>query len=150
MPERPRAIVVDASVVLKWQLGDEEHIPQAIALRDDFSKRGVTKLLAPNLLVYEVINGIVTATKLKRIPLPKAVEAVSNLMALGIELKDVESRQVAELALRYNLTAYDAAYLALAEVQNCELWTGDRAFYQSTKNTTMSVRWLGDYVAEQR
>ena len=29
-------VVADASVVLKWQLDDEDCIPQATALRDDF------------------------------------------------------------------------------------------------------------------
>jgi len=28
--------------------------------------------------------------------------------------------------LRANVTAYDAAYIALAEILNCELWTADQ------------------------
>ncbi len=149
MPQKTKPLVVDASVVLKWQLDDEEHISQAIALRDDFYKRGVIKAIAPHLLIYEIVNGIATASRLKRITRDKAIEAVNNLMALGIELKEIEPQRVLELALSYGLTAYDAAYLALSESQDCELWTGDKSFYEAAQNTLLvAVNWLGDYVRE--
>ena len=121
MPQEPRLLVVDASVVLKWQLDDEDHIPQATALRGDFYALGAIKVIAPHLLVYEVVNGILTAARRKRLDSDKALEAIHNLMELGVELKEVEPGTVLELALRYNLSAYDAAYLALAESEGCEL-----------------------------
>jgi len=40
MSPEPILLVVDASVVLKWQLDDEEYILQATALRDDFYALG--------------------------------------------------------------------------------------------------------------
>lgn len=147
MPQESKTVVVDASIVLKWQLDDEEHVPQATALRNDFYKQGIIQAIAPHLLVYEIANGIVTATKLKRITIDTAIEAISNLMALGIELKEIEPRRVLKLALKYDLTAYDAAYLALSESENCELWTGDESFYQAVQNAPFLMRWLGDYVA---
>jgi predicted nucleic acid-binding protein len=138
-------IVVDASVVLKWQLDDEQHIAQATALRDDFYARGVVKAVAPHLLTYEILNGIATATRQKRIASGKAAEAVANLMALGVELREVEPLRALELALRYNLAAYDAAYLALAETEGCELWTGDKPFYQAIRSEFPWVKWIGSY-----
>jgi predicted nucleic acid-binding protein len=102
-------------------------------------------VIAPHLLVYEVVNGIATATRQKRIAPDKAIEALGNLMALGVELKEVEPRGVLEASLRYNLAAYDAAYLALAEAENCDLWTGDRGFYQAVRGESARVRWIGDY-----
>lgn len=84
MPQEAKLVVVDASVVLKWQLDDEEHIRQAIALRDDFYVLGGVKTIAPHLLIYEAINGIVTATQRKRLASDKALEAMSNLLALGV------------------------------------------------------------------
>jgi predicted nucleic acid-binding protein len=138
-------VVVDASVVLKWQLDDEEAAGQANALRDDFYLRGTFQAIAPQLLIYEVANGIATATRRKRIAMDKAELALSNLMALGVELKEVDLISVLRLALQHNLAAYDAAYLALAEAEQCELWTGDRPFYQATKDRVSWVRWIGDY-----
>jgi len=140
-----RLVVVDASVVLKWQLDDEEYIPQATALRNDFYTFNVIKAIAPRLLVYEVINGILTATKRKRLDSDKALEAMNNLLALGVELREVEAVRILELALAYNLAAYDAAYLALAEGEGCELWTGDRPFYQAVGGKLSRIKWIGDY-----
>jgi len=67
MPQEPGLVVVDASVVLKWQLDDEEYIPQATTLRNDFYAQGAIKAIAPYLLIYEVVNGILTATRRKKI-----------------------------------------------------------------------------------
>jgi predicted nucleic acid-binding protein len=146
MPREARPVVVDASVVLKWQLDDEECISQATALRDDFYALGAIQAIAPCLLIYEVINGIVTATRRKRLSPDKAHEAMDNLMEIGVELKVVEPEKVLELALEHNLSAYDAAYLALAESEGCELWTGDRPFYQAVRDDFSRVKWIGDYI----
>ncbi len=146
MSQEPRPVVVDASVVLKWQLNDEEYIPQATALRNDFYALGAVKAIAPHLLVYEVINGILTATRRKRLVSDKALEVLDNLMELGVELREVEPEKVLESALEHNLAAYDAAYLALAESEGCELWTGDRPFYQAVKDELPRVKWIADYI----
>lgn len=138
-------IVVDASVVLKWQFDDEEDIPQARTLRDDYFARGTVKVIAPQLLVYELANGIATAARLERISPDKAIQALANLLELGIELREVEPLRILETSLNYRLAAYDAAYLALAEQEKCDLWTGDRAFYQVTKGKELRVKWIGDY-----
>jgi len=148
VPGVPKAVVVDASVVLKWQLDDEQHVSQATALRDDFYARGAIKAIAPYLLTYEIANGIATATRQKRLAADKAPEAMGNLMALGIELREVAPSRVLVLALQYNLSAYDAAYLALAEAEGCELWTGDRPFYQAVRDKLPWVKWIGDYISK--
>jgi len=146
MPQEPKLVVVDASVVLKWQLDDEEYIPQATALRNDFYALGVIKAIAPHLLIYEVANGILTAARRKRLDSDKALRVLNNLIELGVELKEVEPARVLELALEHNLAAYDAAYLALAESEGCELWTGDRPFYHAVKGELPRVRWISDYI----
>jgi predicted nucleic acid-binding protein len=146
MPQEPRLAVVDASVVLKWQLNDEEFTHQAIALRNDFYISETVKAIAPSLLLYEVMNGIVTAIRRKRLASDKALEAMNNLLKLGVELKPVAPERVLTLALRHNLSAYDAAYLALAEAEGCELWTGDRQFYQAVRSEFSQLKWLGDYI----
>jgi predicted nucleic acid-binding protein len=148
MSPSSRLVVVDASVVLKWQFDDEECVSQALALRDDFYLRGAIRVIAPQLLAYELTNGIVVASRKKRISTEKAAEAMSNLLALGVELKEVESLSSLELALRYNLSAYDAAYVTLAQSEKCELWTGDKALYQAVKDEPSLIKWIGDYSDE--
>jgi len=80
MPQEPKLVVVDASVVLKWQIDDEEYIPQAIALRDDLYALRAIKAISLYLLIYEVMNGIVTAIKRERLASNKTLEAMSNLL----------------------------------------------------------------------
>ena len=148
MPDQAGLAVVDASVVLKWQFDDEEDVAQAVALRDDFYLHGTISLIAPQLLMYEVANGVAVALKRKRIARDKAIEAMSNLVALGVELRVVEPLPILELALQYDLAAYDSAYLALACAENCDLWTGDKTFYQTLKGKSLLVKWIGDYPGE--
>ena len=135
--------------MLKWQLDDEEYILQATALRNNFYAQGSVKVIAPHLLIYEVVNGIASATRHKRVDSKIVVEAITNLIALGIELKEVDTLIVLELALKYNLAAYDTAYLTLAEAESCELWTGDRSFYETVSSKFPWVKWIGDYIGEQ-
>ena len=54
-----------------------------------------------------------------------------------------------ELSFKHKLAAYDAAYLALAEDENCDLWTGDRAFYQAVRRETPRLKWIGDYKRQE-
>ena len=141
----PRPLVVDASVVLKWQLEDEEAVAQALALRDDFLLRGRVSLVAPFLLIYEITNGLLAATRQGRLSRDQAEEGLALLLAVGIRLMAVDPSQMFSLSMRWRLSAYDGAYLGLAEKLNGEVWTGDRAFYAACRGKRSRVRWIGDY-----
>ncbi|MFQ6099728.1 MAG: type II toxin-antitoxin system VapC family toxin [Anaerolineae bacterium] len=55
-------------------------------------------------------------------------------------------RQAWEPATRFNCpTAYDAHYLALAEMFDCEFWTADRRLYNAVKEELHWVKYLGDF-----
>ena len=143
-PEAVR-IVVDASVVIKWQFDDEEYVQQARLLRLDIYLKGTFKLIAPPLLIYEVTNGIATAIRMKRLTENKAQELIRHFLALEVDIREVDPLLILDLALKHNLTAYDSAYLALSQIEQCDLWTGDRPFYRALKSKTSRVRWIGDY-----
>lgn len=138
-------MVVDASVALKWQLNDEEHVSQAISLRNDFYIRGVFKVIAPQLLLYEMVNGIAVAVRRRRLDAETAVTALGNLLPLGVELRAVAPMTGLGLPLRYGLASYDAAYLVLAESEGYDLWTADRTFYNAVKDKSSRIRWIGEY-----
>ena len=86
----PRSIVVDASVVLKWQLDDEEAVDQALAFRDDYLLHGRVSLVAPFLLVFELTNGMLSATRRRRLSRDQAEEGLALLVAAGIRLAAVD------------------------------------------------------------
>ena len=146
----PRPIIVDASVVLKWQLDDEQAVPQAVALRDDFLLHGRVSLAAPFLLVFELTNGILTATRQGRLSRDQAEEGLTLLLAAGIRFLAVDAARVLSLSIRWKLSAYDGAYLSLADKLNSEVWTGDRAFYTACRGKASRVRWIGDYPRARR
>lgn len=137
-------VVIDASIALKWLMDDEECIEQAIALRDDGLK-AVKALYAPTLLLYEAINGLVVASRRGRLPPVEIPDALGDLLAIGITMGTPDHRLIIASALAHRLTAYDSAYLALAEQADCDLWTGDQALYRSVSSKLSRVRWIGDY-----
>jgi hypothetical protein len=49
------------------------------------------------------------------------------------------------LAVRFNRSAYDAAYLALAEGSEQPLITGDSRLYHAVRKHLDWVQWIGDY-----
>jgi predicted nucleic acid-binding protein len=49
------------------------------------------------------------------------------------------------LAQRFDRSAYDAAYLALAEATGQEMITGDERLYRAVERELAWVRWIGDY-----
>jgi predicted nucleic acid-binding protein len=142
---RPRRAVVDASVALKWQFPDEDHVPQALALRDDFLVHGAIVLVAPSLFLYEVTNAIGMAAKRARVSPDLADEALANLLACEIEVFPPDPERILRLCRRFSIAAYDAAYVALALQLRTDLWTGDRPLFQATSKELASVRWIGDY-----
>ena len=141
----PASVVVDASVVLKWQLEDEEAATQALALRDDFLLHNRVNLVAPSLLVYEVTNGMLTATRRGRLSRSHAEEGLATLFAAGIRLMAAEPSRIFSLSLLWKVSAYDGTYLAVAEKLDSEVWTGDRTFYIACRRKGSRVRWIGDY-----
>ncbi len=142
-----RLIVVDASLVLKWQLDDEEDVAPAVAIRDDYLIRDTVNLAAPTLLVYELANGVWSAARRGRITEEIAPEALRNLLDCEIELHAPAGDRILTLALQHDITAYDAAYVSLAERLRAELWTADRPLYEAVAGSYGWVRWVADYGA---
>ena len=141
-------VVTDASVALKWGLDDEEHVAQAVALRDDWVLYKKYRLVAPSLFYYEVINGLRTAVLRGRITQELGAEILKNILGIGVLLVDPEAEHIYRLACGYGIAAYDAAYLALAEALDSPLWTGDKPFYRAVHGKASRVRWIGDYPGE--
>jgi predicted nucleic acid-binding protein len=115
--------VADASVVCSWILPDERHPVADVA----FTRLQNAEALAPQLLWYEVRNVLMVACRRKRISFDLVVEGLAKLRKLNISTVAVEDDgAILDLATRYQLSAYDAAYLALSLEQNLDLATLDR------------------------
>jgi predicted nucleic acid-binding protein len=114
-------LVVDASVVLKWFRSEGEHnVAAARTLREAFSDGRLTAH-APPLVRLEIIN---VAARRWGWDEARLSELTESLDELGIIFGEPDPLRVARWAAR-GLTAYDAAYVALAEAESIRLVTDD-------------------------
>jgi predicted nucleic acid-binding protein len=136
-------MIVDASVILSAFFPDEAQEQAHAVVRDHVV--GKLQLAAPTLLLYEVTNAVLQATRRKRITEEQASGILSSFGGMNIVLKPVCWQQILPLALRFDRSAYDAAYLALAEADQQPLMTGDSRLYHAVRAELDWVRWIGDY-----
>jgi len=136
-------VIVDASVILAAFFPDEEQTEAQALIRDHVIGR--LQLVAPNLLLYEVTNAVVQARRRGRISDEQVEDILSSFEGLGIALRPVTWQQMLPLALRFDRSAYDAAYLALAEATDQPLVTGDSRMYNAVREHLDWVKWIGDY-----
>lgn len=139
--------MVDASVVAKWALPDEEHLEQALQVKKDHTQ-GVTNLLAPTFLPLEITNALWRAVKLKRLSKNDAEQSLKKLDALGITHYTVdwaESLEVLDIANRLDIAVYDAAYVYLSDKLKAPLITSDNRLIQKVKSHFQVID-LKDYV----
>lgn len=127
-------MIIDASVALKWFL--LEHLrPEAMALL------ARTDIVAPDIIVPEVANGLRKAVVAQRLPQPVAMQAFGALARVFPAL--YPSTPLAAVALDMALTlrhpTYDCLYLAMAEVENDVVVTADAAFVA----TVAASQWAG-------
>lgn len=124
-------IVLDASAAVDWLLQTPagELIEQRI-----FSRR--ESLHAPHLLDLEVAQVLRRLAREGSIPSIRADQAVRDLLDLRVAryphfalLPDIWQR-------RHNLSAYDAAYLVLAEKLGASLLTRDRRLASAARHAT--------------
>ena len=141
-------MIVDASVVLKGFFRDEEEHGEAQALIRAYAQQGI-ELLAPTLLPYEVTNAVLQALKRDHIGLEKGREILTTFQELGIPTAEVPWQRTLELARTCARSAYDGAYLALAEETGSVLVTGDRRLYNAVKDRLPWVLWIEDYTSQQ-
>ncbi len=119
-------IVVDASAVLEVRLNGRA----APRLRARLLAAGQT-LHAPELIDLEVLQVLRRFVRDRDLSLARATEALSDYRDLGIERFSHELLLERAWELRTNLTAYDAAYVALAELLDAPLLTADQRLARS-------------------
>lgn len=141
-----KLIVVDASVLLKTCLRDEEAVQQADELLND-AAAGQLALAAPSLLKYEVSNALRTAVMRGRMSAKDARDALHLILQAPVLYyeSDYLAEQSLVLSLQHGRSAYDSVYLALAQQLGVWFFTGDRRLYNALSPQLNWLRWVGDY-----
>ncbi len=121
-----RDTVIDASVSASWFIPDEATPASEKLLKEVLEGR--TRLVEPALWEYEILNVLRGAVARRRMGEHEAKKAVHLLSQVPVEIvpMDGESRTaVLEACLRHGLSAYDAAYLVLADLRGISLLSAD-------------------------
>lgn len=121
----PKKAVIDASLVLCLLLPDEKRKSLAEKILRAYQGSKIS-FLAPSLLKFEVANGLRTAVKRKRINQSLAQRLLGLFLKLRIDYQDVNFIKALNLALKLDLSAYDASYLALSRQLKLHLLSLDQ------------------------
>ena len=137
-------ICIDASVALKLVLSEpDSEVAEAEWQR--WLEAGV-EILAPLLFVYETRSVLRNRVFRKALTPSEADEAARIIADLSITYlhPPAITQSAWELARRFNRpTVYDSFYLALAQLQGCPFWTGDKRIHNAVKKDFGWVHLLG-------
>jgi predicted nucleic acid-binding protein len=133
------SLVLDASLTLSWYFEDER-TASADALLDRTAQVGAT---VPSLWRLEVANGFRAAIRRKRIDVAYRDSALAQLTRMPITI-DAETDARAwsttlQLADRFGLSPYNAAYLELAHRERLPLASLDRPLRTAARSLGVEV-----------
>lgn len=138
--------VIDASVYLRWILKEKEDTPAINRLVEDLSSGNITAI-APTLWLYEMLNGLKMAVVRKRIAKIIAKRKIPDILETAPDLFEflplVENAFL--IATKYQLSVYDASYIALAQDKECIFFTGDINLYEKVKKKLKFVLPISEY-----
>ena len=121
--EKQTKVVLDASIVAKWYL-IEENRENSLTIRDRYIA-GSIAIIVPDLIYYEVANALRYSSKMNLQQLSEATKSL-GLYGLDTQPYSLLIEEAVRLALEHNITIYDATYVALANKENAELYTCDK------------------------
>ena len=130
--------VIDASVVARWFIGDpaDPLVERALVLRAEY-RAGRLEIHGPELLPLEVANAVWKQVRFAGLAPADGEKAVAQLLAYEMVLHP-HSRLASDafaLAIAFQISVYDAAYVALARKVNLPFWTLDQKLARAVADT---------------
>jgi len=138
------ACVVDSSIVFKWyrQSGDEEYVPQALSILERHL-HGDCEVHVPDLLFYELGNILrFKETLVSADPLT----ILRETFALDLQIHPIDlllSEEAYRFAREYDITFYDASFVALSYLLQVPFITADKKLFAKLKSLPPAI-YLGN------
>jgi len=135
--------VLDASVIIKW-FSKEEFTDIALKFRSKFVEKEI-EIVVPDLLLYEISNVLRYNKNFSRKDVKNAIETLIDMdISILVPSQDIINLAI-DFAFRYDITFYDAFYIALAETLGVYFVTADRKLYESVARIPR-VRFLTEFL----
>src|SRR5687767_1273778 len=130
VPQAVTALVIDCSVLAKWELADEDYRPEALELFRDWQASAVL-LHAPDLLPSEIGSTFLSALRRNRLTKAEARASIQGLLSFTYVLHESTPlvTRAFEIAYQHNQRIYDCFYVALAEREGVDFWTSDERLF---------------------
>ena len=125
-------VVLDTSVIVKWFV--EEEGPKRALIWMKKHIEGTEVILVPSLFFYEVTNVL---RYNKSLPTTEILKIVKNLMEINLRVAEINSELIKRsvvLAREKDISVYDGAFIALADMYETPFYTADKALYKKTKD----------------
>lgn len=124
--------VLDTSVVVKWFSGNEDNAEYADKLRHQILE-GSCGIIIPDLLFYELANALRYNPNFNA----KDVKAsLDSIFDMEFDIRKVDSSVIAaaiDIAFKFDVTIYDAYFLALSQLENKPFVTANYKFIRRVK-----------------
>jgi predicted nucleic acid-binding protein len=128
-------VVLDASFYLALVLEDEFECKQIVKSVFDKIEDGDFNPLMPLIFKYEVSNALLVAmrrSRLEKVGYMRNIQVLEDFCQLGSEECSLDA--ISELAIKYGLSFYDAAYLELAiSTSSVALFTFDKKLKEAAE-----------------
>ncbi len=138
-----KAIVVDASVAVKWVVEEQHSAEAALLLQCE-------TLHAPDHWQAEAVNALWAKVAKADLPTADAEEGIRLLLRApvsGTPIRALIARAFA-ISLAQSVTVYDSLYVALAEKLDIPFVTADQKLIRRMAGQAGNVaraRWIGDF-----
>ena len=125
--EKQKALVIDASVAVKWFL-NEENSDKARLIRSKL-ENGNISIIVPELLFLEILNSL----RYNKVKEKNILSANKILFDADFEITELSEEiilKTIENSIKYHITIYDSLYITLAQIHGTFLITADKKLYK--------------------
>ena len=143
------SVIIDASVALKWFYQDEEMVENANFVLNN-SKNKKIQILVPELWLYEIANSFKSSIKANRLSLKNAKKYLNDLLdtnPIFVAFQPIMDLSLS-LAHKFDISIYDASYIAISKLQNIPFYTADKRLLEKIPSTFKKVHNLTDFPTE--